>query len=89
MSYFETLSPALPSNYGKLFLPTDCNSFFSLSLVQHHELDTSMDPCEESKNYSFTKCVEESVARRVGCGLAVSVAISLPLPLCDSLQQYR
>ena len=86
---FETLSLALPSNYGKLFLPSDCNNYFSLSLLQHHELDTARDPCEQSLTYSLTQCVEESVARKVGCSLAAVTVAGLQLPLCQSPRQYR
>ena len=67
--YFQsTNSLALPAvNNVKVFLPSDCNSYITLALNQHHKLNTPSRPCEEAPEYSFTDCVIESMARQVGC----------------------
>ena len=61
-------SLVLPINRMKI-LSDNCNSYISLSMVQHHKLDTHNEPCKDDQDYSFTSCIEDSVARQVGCRL--------------------
>ena len=45
-----------------------CLYYFKLlNRVPYNLLDTSLDPCVEDSNYSFTTCVKESRSRKIGC----------------------
>ena len=57
----------LPINRFKVFPKTDCTGFVSISLTETHELNTSHDPCDESKDYNFSKCIKQSIASQAGC----------------------
>ena len=84
-SYFiQNLFPAFPFNRFKALPMKDCSSYTRLTLTEQVELDTPGDPCEELPGYSFTACVEESVARRVGCARGQAGQGS-----CSTRQQYR
>ena len=43
------------------------NHYNELVLIKHTKLNLDHQPCEEIKDYSFTTCVKESLAQRVGC----------------------
>ena len=66
-------------------------TFFEVSLVEreHTELNVPADPCEESPDYSFTRCVKSSLARSVGCRTKWGMRDDKTLPLCTTLQQFR
>ena len=38
-----------------------------LVLIEHQRLNLDHQPCEEEKDYSFSACVKESLAEKVGC----------------------
>ena len=59
-------------------------------LVQRRVLNTPARPCEEAESYSFTKCVLEFVAARVGCYLDWTGSQRLVrYPPCQSLEQVE
>ena len=58
----------LPINRFKVFPETDCTSFVTISLTEKYELNTADDPCEGRKEYNFTQCIQQSIARQTGCG---------------------
>ena len=70
----------MPINRFKVFPKTDCPSFLSISLIEKHELNTVHDPCEESKEYNFTRCIEQSIASQAGCD---------GKEFCESAEHYR
>ena len=70
----------------KPFSRKDCNSYFTLALTEHRELNTKEDPCEEAKDYSFVSCVRESIAEEVGCALDRGQSEK---DQCYSAAQYR
>ena len=57
----------MPINRFKVFPKTDCSGFVTISLIEKHELNTVQDPCEESKEYNFTRCIQQSIATQAGC----------------------
>ena len=86
--FIQNYNPlAMPNNYGKLFPFKDCNGYFTLALTERHELNTPVDPCQESLSYSFSACVSRAVAHKVGCGLDLDAAPELGR--CNSVDQYR
>ena len=70
----------MPINRFKVFPKTDCPSFVPISLIEKHELNTVHDPCEDSKEYNFTCCIELSIASQAGCDAKES---------CVSEEHYR
>ena len=70
----------MPVNRFKMFPKTDCRSFLSISMIEKHELNTVADPCENSKEYNFTRCIEQSIASQAGCDGKEA---------CESGEQYR
>ena len=86
--FIQNYNPlAMPNNYGKLFPSKDCNGYFTLALTERQELNTPVDPCQESLSYSFSACVSRTVARNVGCGLDLDVEAGLGK--CNSMEHYR
>ena len=47
--------------------------FMYLDVVQHVNMNRANQPCQEALGYSFTACVRNSVANKVGCRLVKSV----------------
>ena len=41
--------------------------FMYMEVVQHVNMDRTNQPCEAAKDYSFTACLRNSVASKVGC----------------------
>ena len=59
-------------------------------LVQRKVLNTPARPCEEAESYSFTRCVLEFVASRVGCHLDWVGTFQPPRnPPCRSLKEIE
>ena len=57
-------------------------------LIQRSTLNTASRPCEDDESYSFTRCLLEFVARKVGCHLDWASSSRLPqYPLCESLEE--
>ena len=62
----------------------------NFQLVEHRVLNTPARPCEEAESYSFTRCMLEFVAARVGCHLDwVGSHSLLQYPPCRSLEQIE
>ena len=59
-------------------------------LVERRILNTPARPCVEDERFSFTECMMEFIARRVGCHLDWVGTWTLPqYPACSSLQELR
>ena len=52
-----------------IYLKTNTRIDGNFRLVERRVLNTPARPCQEDQNYSFTRCLLEFVARRVGCHL--------------------
>ena len=62
----------------------------NFQLVERRVLNTPARPCEEAESYSFTRCVLEFVAGRVGCHLDWVGTFNLPqYPPCRSLEEIE
>ena len=62
----------------------------NFQLVQRTVLHRPDRPCEKAENYSFTRCMLEFVADRVGCHLhLVGTHRLLQFPPCRSLQEIE
>ena len=46
---------------------TEPNHYQEICLVKHKKLNLEHKPCMEDEDYSFKKCVKESLASQVGC----------------------
>ena len=58
----------------------------NFQLVERRVLNTPARPCEEDESYSFTRCMLEFVAGRVGCHLDWTENYKLPqYPECRSV----
>ena len=75
---------ALPILRAKVFPNKDCRSYFTLTLTNQTELNLASDPCVEDEDYSFTRCIEEKLAARIGCGLEDGRGSR-----CKTSEQYR
>ena len=82
--FLQNSFPIFPNNAFKIIPSKDCNSYLQLTLTEQQELNSVEDPCEAAEGYSFTSCVEQSIARQVGCGLAKGKE-----PPCSTKEQYR
>ena len=82
--FLQNPFPLFPINGLKIIPSQDCNSYLQLTLTEQQELNTVEDPCEAEEGYSFTGCVEQSIARQVGCGLGKGKE-----PPCSTREQYR
>ena len=59
-------------------------------LIQRRVLNTPARPCQEDESYSFTSCVLQFLAGRVGCHLDLVGTHRLPQhPPCRSLEEIR
>ena len=60
------------------------------SVVQRKILNTPAKPCQERDELSFTRCLMEFVARRVGCHLDWLGTFAFPqYPPCQTLEQLK
>ena len=86
LDYFvmNYLPLALPILRAKVFPDQDCRSYFTLTLTDQTELNLASDPCMEDEDYSFTRCIEENLATRVGCSLEDGRGSR-----CKTSEQYR
>ena len=59
-------------------------------LVERRILNNQARPCVEEETFSFTECMMEFLARRVGCHLDWVGTWTLPqYPPCQSLEELR
>ena len=54
-AFWEFEANSMPSHYQEL------------TLVKHKRLNLEHQPCEEAEDYSFIRCVKESLAEQIGC----------------------
>ena len=63
--FLFTFNPAtIPSIYLQLNMG---QKGLYIDGVRHVKMNTPAQPCEDAEGYSFTACVKESVAKKVGC----------------------
>ena len=73
-----------------IYVKTKTRITGNFHLVQRKVLNTPARPCEEAESYSFTRCVLEFVAGRVGCHLDLVGTHRLPqYPPCRSLAEIE
>ena len=73
-----------------IYLKTKTRIDGKFRLLQRKVLNTPARPCEEAESYSFTRCVLEFVAGRVGCHLDLVGTHRLPqYPPCRSLEEIE
>ena len=73
-----------------IYVKTKTRMVGNFDLVQRGVLNTPARPCEEAESYSFTRCVLEFVAGRVGCHLDLVGTHRLPqYPPCRSLEEIE
>ena len=65
--------------------PTEIQVTFNI--IEHVKRNTVRNPCNVDAKYSFTKCVKESLAKKVGCG--PMLANISELERCNSLSEYN
>ena len=62
----------------------------NFQLVERRVLNTPARPCQEAESYSFTRCMLQFVAERVGCHLDWVGTHSLPeYPPCRRLEEIE
>ena len=73
-----------------LYLNTRTLALAQFHLIRRRTLQSGVEPCqeEEEESYSFTRCLLQFVAGRVGCHLDWASSSRLPLyPPCESLEE--
>ena len=74
----------------RIYVKTKTRTTGNFHLVQRKVLNTPARPCEEAESYSFTRCVLEFVAGRVGCHLDWVGTFNFPqYPPCRSLEEIE
>ena len=76
---------ALPHKKTKILPNIDCKKHIQFALTEHQEYTTARDPCVEETQYSFNRCIQDSIARKVGCGLKSDGGKLL----CTTQKQFR
>ena len=73
-----------------IYVRTDTLYEGNFRLINRRILNTPARPCVEDDTFSFTECMMEFLARRVGCHLDwVGTWTLLQYPPCSSLQELR
>ena len=65
------------------------NLYQELILVKHKKLNLDHRPCEESEDYSFTRCVKENIAETVGCRMPWDKISRQDRVICTEQEQFR
>ena len=82
---------ALPFKHVKV-MPDASDGFkfyYKMYAVQHIEKNVPGDPCVEDGQYSFTTCVKESLARKVGCRPSWDIWIDQEIRNCSNIAEHR
>ena len=90
--YLITLNPAVIPGFQLRKQITQESKQFDItfiSVTQHIKLNRPGKPCNDSKEYSFSICVKESVSRTIGCRVEWDMDSDLSWPLCNSMEQIR
>ena len=70
-----------------IYLKTKASTVGNFHLLERRVLNTPARPCQETESYSFTRCILQFVAGRVGCHLDWVGTQRLPkYPPCRSLE---
>ena len=73
-----------------IYLKTKTLTAGNFQLVERRVLNTPARPCQEAESYSFTRCLLEFVAERVGCHLVLVGTQRLPqYPPCRRLEEIE
>ena len=73
-----------------IYLKTKTRLEGKFQLVERRVLNTPARPCQEDQSYSFTRCLLEFVAARVGCHLDwVGTHRLAKYPPCRSLEEIK
>ena len=73
-----------------IYLRLRTATFGDFHLTERRILNTPSRPCKEDDSFSFTGCMMEFIARRVGCHLDWSGPLTFAQhPSCDSLDQLE
>ena len=73
-----------------IYLKTKTKMVGNFQLVERRVLNTPARPCEEAESYSFTRCLLEFVAGRLGCHLDwVGTHRLAQYPPCRSLKEIE
>ena len=67
----------------------DFKFFYTISVIQHIEKNVPADPCVENDQYTFTTCVKESLARKVGCRPSWDVWSDQTIRNCTDIKEHR
>ena len=62
-----TTNPATIPGVTLDLKPSQGLQFMYIEVIQHVNMDRPRQPCALQEDYSFTTCVKNSVARKVGC----------------------
>ena len=81
----------MPSKFIKLS-PSNLDHFkfyYKILAIQHIEKNVHGDPCVEDDQYSFTTCVKESLAKKVGCRPSWDVWSGQTIKNCTDIDEHR
>ena len=70
---------SLNKDYGKKLVYID--------VIQHIKLNRKDNPCQESLEYSFTKCMKTNTATKIGCRQKWDKSFESDLPFCTTKEQ--
>ena len=59
---------------------------YFLKATKRFLMNRKEQPCVEDKSYSFTKCIKESLSKKVGCRLEWNLMENSSLPICTSMK---
>ena len=65
--YLFTTNPATIPGVTLDLKPSQGIQFMYIEVIQHVNMDRPQQPCAAQEDYSFTTCVKNSVAKKVGC----------------------
>ena len=79
---------ALPSKRVRV-ASNNFKFYYKISAIQHIEKNVPGDPCIEDEHYSFTACVKESLALKVGCRPTWDVWSDQTIRNCTDIEEHR
>jgi len=95
--FFLTRNPkAHPGFFVSLPLSDEASNLMyiqNMEIVEHKNLNLKKNPCMENPEYSFSSCLKDAVARRVGCRLPWSSTTDMldgrKVDNCSTLKEFR
>ena len=88
-SFVSTNPFGTTSAFFELDGTTQHNFYQELILVEHKKLNLGHRPCEESEDYSFTRCIKENIAETVGCRMPWDKMSRQDQAICTEREQFR